>query len=65
MQGFNNDYRIQILVRHRGESGFESTEIKTEFVDDIDGLEDQVNSFISETLEYLEEERDEDSSTSD
>ena len=52
----NGDFRIQILVRRRGESCSDSLEIKTENCLDSEEMHEKVRNFINDTLLTLEEE---------
>lgn len=49
------NYRVLIQVRVRGQSTAESTEIKTEYCDDMDNLLLTAVSFIEETINDLED----------
>lgn len=55
MKELTRDYRIQILIRERGQSLAEAFIHKTEMCDDADELLEGVNNFILDTLASLEE----------
>ena len=60
MKSYSRDYRVQILIRRRGEPVASSVEIKTEYCDDLEDLNSNMNDFTNDTINELEEGNDED-----
>lgn len=51
MEGHENDYRIHITIRRRGQPVFISTELKTENFNSFDELSEHIDRFITEEME--------------
>lgn len=60
----NNEYRVHVMIRRRGEPVFTSIELKTENHDELADLNQEAAEFITETIyddkEYQEEHEGED-----
>lgn len=60
MKSFTGDYRVHILIRRRGESVSDSTEIKTERYYDEEDVTEEATRFILDAINELEDGGDDD-----
>lgn len=55
MKSFNEDYRIHILIRKRGNPVADSTEIKTEHYSDDEDITEEMERFTLGAIRELDE----------
>jgi hypothetical protein len=60
VKSFTGDYRVHILIRRRGESVSDSTEIKTERYYDEEDVTEEATRFILDAINELEDGGDDD-----